>query len=125
MAKAAKTATTTTGKAAAPVRLSVPVMPQTHQSFAMQCVDLDMSMGARLQQLLRHEMQGDIKLELTAKKSNKADTHTKYIPASLPKPFHKELRKYCLQRSLLMADHAERLILWDLEKKGKALEPEE
>lgn len=107
----------------APVRLTVPSTPEMHQAFAIQCVDLEMGMGSRVIQLVQHDMAGNIELEFTAKPPNKMDTHTKYIPANLPKPLHKEFRKYCLRNGYQMTDHVERLIQWDLEHKGAALPP--
>lgn len=107
----------------APVRLSVPATPEMHQAFAIQCVDLEIGMGNRVIQLVQHDMAGKIELEFTAKQPNKSETHTKSIPANLPKPLHKEFRKYCLRNGYLMTDHVERLILWDLQNKGEALPP--
>lgn len=106
------------------VRITVPVLPETHMAYSILCVDLDMGMSDRLLQLLKACMDGKITLEGHVKPNSKCDTHTKRVGGNAPKPDHMMIRKFCIKNGYLLTDLAERLIVWDVQNQGALLEPE-
>ncbi len=111
------------------IRLTVPVTPTMHNSFARLCVELDMKISNRLMQLITHDIEVGIGLEPPVKVENKGETHKKRITANVPKQQLKVFRLFCLDKELLlgrdycMADHAEQLVDWDIKNAGKLLPP--